>query len=470
MKITVIGTGYVGLVAAACFAKAGHRVVGLDIDSDKIRMLRQARSCFYEPGLAELLRAGLDSGCLSFTDDSAAAIRHGRVVFMAVGTPPRENGQADLSAVMQAAADIAACARSSKIVVIKSTVPVGTGLAVQQQIERLTKVKMEVVSNPEFLREGAAVEDFLHPDRVVIGCDKPRVAAVLRRLYRTLVPGEAILTLSRPAAEMVKYASNAFLATRISYINEIADICSHTGVDVGDVCEGMGRDHRIGREFLKPGIGYGGSCFPKDVQALIQVARAAGAKAEILTSVHRRNERQKSVLAEIIFARMGRNLRGKRLAMWGLAFKPQTDDVRQAPALQTARMLLRAGAHVQCYDPVAEANAKAAMGDEPRMLFADNLYEVVTRADALVICTEWQEFLKPDFALLRRHLRTPIIFDGRNMFDPACVAAEGIEYHSIGRPPRQGNGRAPRRRQEKPAPARTRAAATATSSDKGAPA
>lgn len=433
MNISVIGTGYVGLVAAACLAKLGHRVKALDIDPAKLEVLRRGKCWFYEPGLQEIMESQLQAGRLSFTGDPAAAVAHGRVIFVAVGTPPKRNGQADTSGIERAFEEIALRADSAKIAVIKSTVPVGTAMKMRQKIQRMTSIRIDVVSNPEFLREGSAVDDFLRPDRVVIGCQDRHAGQVVKGLYEAFVPQDRVLMMTNPAAELVKYAANAFLATRISFINEIAEFCAASKVDIQDVVRGISTDRRIGGEFFKAGIDYGGSCFPKDIRSLIYMSRQAGLKAEILRSVHRRNQHQKKLLGQMILQRFGHDLRGRRLAVWGLAFKPSTDDVREAPALQTIRMLADAGAQLVCYDPAAEQNARRVLANWPNVSFGDDQYEVLDQADCLVICTDWRQFAEADFSRILTGLRQRVIFDGRNMYDPARIAGMGIEYHSIGR-------------------------------------
>jgi len=426
----------VGLVTGTCFADAGNHVLCVDIDAEKVRMLSSGRSPIFEPGLEELLRANLAAERLRFTTSLDEGVAHSDIVFVAVGTPPRPDGSADLSGVESIVRAVAERMTCPKLLVIKSTVPVGTGRRMADLMEAGTAHPFAVASNPEFLREGAALEDFLRPDRVVIGCDSPEAVDVLRELYAPFAPSpHSIQVMSREAAEMVKYASNAYLANRISFINEVAEICARTDVDINQVRSGMGADRRIGSEFLSPGAGYGGSCFPKDVQALIQVARDAGCDAALLQSIHDRNERQKRMLADMVLARFGRDLSGRTFAVWGLAFKPNTDDVREAPAVRVIRILAEAGAALVCYDPKARQNAAAALADCPAVRFADEPYQALAQADGLIICTEWNEFRSPDFDRIRSALRQRVIFDGRNLYEPKTMQRQRIEYHSIGRPP-----------------------------------
>ncbi|HOD80714.1 MAG: UDP-glucose 6-dehydrogenase YwqF [Planctomycetes bacterium ADurb.Bin126] len=435
MKVTVVGSGYVGLVTTACLADAGNHVVGVDIDEKKVQALSQGRSPIYEPGLEEMLQANLAAGRLRFTTNLNEGVEHGHVLFIGVGTPPRSDGSADLSGVESICRDIADSMTSAKVIVIKSTVPVGTGRRMFELMMDRTAHPLALVSNPEFLKEGAALEDFLRPDRVIIGCDDPEAAQLMSELYAPFVRGpRTIMMMSREAAEMVKYASNAYLATRISFINEIADICAHTGVDINQVRMGMGADRRIGQDFLEPGVGYGGSCFPKDVQALIQVALHNDCDASILRSVHQRNDAQKEALATMVTERFGSDLAGKTFAVWGLAFKPNTDDIREAPAVRVVRCLVDAGAEVRAYDPKAGANARKELGDG-RVTIVDDAYAALQDADALLICTEWNEFRTPDFDRIRSALRQRVIFDGRNLYQPATMIRQRIEYYSIGRPP-----------------------------------
>jgi len=407
------------------------------VDAAKIELLSKGVSPIYEPGLAELIKLNTANGRLRFTTKLADGVEHGLVIFIAVGTPPMADGSADLSNVESIVRQVAGLMKSSKVVVIKSTVPVGTGRRMSQIMEELTAHPFAVISNPEFLREGAAVEDFLRPDRVIIGCDGDQDAIqLLTELYAPFArTSHTIMVLSRDAAEMVKYASNAYLATRVSFINEVADICARTGVEINEVRAGMGSDRRIGPDFLSPGVGYGGSCFPKDVQALISVAHSVGSRCDILAGVHARNELQRHLLVEMVAQRFGADLAGRTLAIWGLAFKPNTDDARDAPAIHVIQLLTKAGARVRCYDPKASANAAAELGKCPNVEFLDDPYKALDKADGLIVCTEWNEFRTPDFDQIRARLKERVIFDGRNLYDPKTMLRQRIEYHSIGRQP-----------------------------------
>ena len=435
MRITIVGSGYVGLVTTVCLADAGNHVVGVDIDPVKVRMLSDGQSPIYEPGLEELLRAGLDSGRIRFTTELSDGVEHGQVIFIAVGTPPLPDGSADLSGVESIVRSVAEHMSRPKVIVIKSTVPVTTGRRMTEIMEELTAHPFAVVSNPEFLREGAALDDFLHPDRLIVGSDDPGAIDLMKELYAPFAQTpQSIHVMSREAAEMVKYASNAYLAARISFINEIADICACTGVDINQVRNGMGADSRIGMSFLSPGAGYGGSCFPKDVQALIRVAKNVDCRAEILQSVHARNERQKSKLAEMVIDRFGEDLTGMTFAVWGLAFKPNTDDIREAPAIRVIQILSDAGADLKCYDPKALDNARDEFAGNTRVHFIENPYDAALHSDALIICTEWNEFRTPDFDRIRSGMNQRVIFDGRNLYEHRTMLRQRIEYHSIGRP------------------------------------
>jgi UDPglucose 6-dehydrogenase len=435
MKVTIVGTGYVGLVTATCLADSGNHVLGVDVDQEKVRLLSEGQCTIYEPGLAELLKANVAAGRFRMTSELSEAVTHGEVIFIAVGTPPLPDGAADLSGVEGIVREIAKQMASPRVVVIKSTVPVGTTRAMGELMEGLTAHPYAVVSNPEFLREGEALDDFLRPDRIIIGSEDEQAVELMKELYAPFAKSpHAIQVMTREAAEMVKYASNAYLAARISFVNEIADICAHTGVDINEVRAGMGADTRIGTMFLEPGIGYGGSCFPKDIQALIKVAQRANCSAGILESVDERNDQQKQLLAQKVLDRYGEDLTGKTFAIWGMAFKPKTDDMREAPALRIIEMLCAAGAHLKCYDPKASDNARKELSDEPNVSFADDPYEVVQDADGLIICTDWNEFRTPDFDLIRSGLNERVIFDGRNLYHPQTMRRRRIEYHSVGRP------------------------------------
>ena len=434
MRICIVGSGYVGLVTGTCLADSGNRVIGVDIDEKKVELLSRGECPIYEPGLEEMLRANLKSSRQRFSTDLAESVRDSTIVFIAVGTPPRDDGSADLTGVESVAAAIAAAVGGPTVIVVKSTVPVGTCDRLAAAIERGASHPINVVSNPEFLKEGCAVDDFLRPDRVVIGADDDDAAEIITDLYRPFVMNNRpILRMSRSAAEMTKYAANACLATRISFINEIAAICDRMQVDINEVRRGIGSDSRIGNHFLYPGVGYGGSCFPKDVQALAHVGRAAGVDCGILEAVHRRNVSQHRILVDKILEKFGPKLDGRRFAFWGVAFKPKTDDIREAPSLSIAAALLDAGAEIALHDPQALQTARAHFGE--RVAYCDDAYDAIRGADALVIVTEWNEFRNPDFDLIRERLKQPLIFDGRNIYDLSVMSRRGFEYHSIGRPP-----------------------------------
>jgi UDPglucose 6-dehydrogenase len=431
MKIAIIGTGYVGLVAGACLAETGNEVVCADILEEKIARLNRGEVPIYEPGLEPLIESNLAAGRLTFTTDVPAAVRASEVIFIAVGTPPGEDGSADLKHVLDVARTIGESMNGEKVVITKSTVPVGTAKLVREAIESKTKHPVHVCSNPEFLKEGAAVDDFMKPDRVVLGVDSEHAAEVLRDLYAPFVrTGASILIMDVPSAEITKYAANSMLATRISFMNAIARLCEAAGADVDAVRRGVGSDGRIGPSFLFPGIGYGGSCFPKDVKALVKTMRDLGVDASILDAVEAVNETQKQTLLDRLERRVG-DLSGKVVAVWGLAFKPNTDDMREAPSLVTIEGLLEKGAKVVAHDPVAAEEAHRHLGD--RIIYAPTNYDALTGASALLIHTEWLPYRNPDFKRMRAAMAEPLIFDGRNLYDPADVAAAGFEYHSIGR-------------------------------------
>jgi UDPglucose 6-dehydrogenase len=434
MRIAVVGTGYVGLVAGVCFADSGHAVICVDVDEEKIAALRQGKSPIYEPGLDELLRRNIAAERVSFSTDLAAAVRASEVVFIAVGTPQGDDGNADLRAAMAVALQIAAAAQRFTVVVNKSTVPVGTAARMQAEIAAQSKVEIDVVSNPEFLKEGAAIDDFLRPDRIVIGSPSERARAIMAELYGPFVRTESPIYFMDPrSAELTKYAANAMLATRISFINEVAALCERVGADVDAVRKAMGSDERIGQKFLFPGCGYGGSCFPKDVKALIATARNQGLDFTLLASVDAVNDRQKRLLAQKAKAHFGAgNLRGKRFGVWGLAFKPKTDDLRQAPALALIDELLADGGVVAAHDPVAMDHARRVLGD--RVQFVQNPYLAAEGADALFLVTEWNEFRQPDFARVKAAMKQPVLFDGRNIWNPARLRALGFTYYGFGRP------------------------------------
>jgi UDPglucose 6-dehydrogenase len=434
MRVGVIGTGYVGLVVGAGLAETGNDVICADIAEDKIERLKRGEIPIYEPGLEELVERNLADSRLRFTTDVAEAVRESEVIFIAVGTPPGEDGSADLQHVLAVAETIGRNMTGEKVVVTKSTVPVGTAARVRAAIREHTDHAVHVCSNPEFLKEGAAVDDFMKPDRVVVGADSEYARRVIGELYAPFVrTGNPILFMDVPSAEITKYAANAMLATRISFMNMVARLCDAVGADVSMVRLGVGSDERIGSSFLFSGCGYGGSCFPKDVKALIRTMSAEGIDAGILEAVESTNERQKRLLLEMLDARYPAGLRGVRVAVWGLAFKPETDDMREAPSLVVVEGLLERGAEVVAHDPVAAGAARGIFGD--RIRYAENNYQALADADALVIITEWKQYRVPDFARMKSLMRQPLVFDGRNVFTPARLREFGFEYHSVGRPP-----------------------------------
>jgi UDPglucose 6-dehydrogenase len=433
MKIAVIGTGYVGLVAGTCFAETGNTVICVDNDPKKIRALHDGKIPIYEPGLEELVKRNVSEERLFFSMDLADAVRKSTLVFIAVGTPQGEDGSADLRHVLGVANEIAKAMDGYRAIVIKSTVPVGTNRKVRDVVASITKHPFDVVSNPEFLKEGAAIDDFMKPDRVVIGTSEPRVAEIMKELYQPFVrTGKPIMVMDEASAELTKYAANAMLATRISFMNEIANLCERVGADVNRVREGMGSDSRIGFPFLFPGVGYGGSCFPKDVQALVRTAAEFGYETKIVNAVEAVNRQQKRVLFDKLKKHFGDNLKGKTIAVWGLAFKPKTDDMREAPSIALIDALLAAGAKVRAADPEAIDAAWRTYGD--KIAYCHKNYEACEGADALVIVTEWNEFRRPDFDKLKSLLKNPVIFDGRNIFDPRSIRALGFTYYGIGIP------------------------------------
>lgn len=434
MHVAVIGTGYVGLVVGAGLADAGNDVICADIDNGKIDALNDGEIPIYEPGLEPLVERNLAQGRLVFTTDVARAVRESEIIFIAVGTPPDEDGSADLQHVLAVARTIGANMNSRKIVITKSTVPVGTAALVREAIETETEHEVHVCSNPEFLKEGAAVDDFLKPDRVVIGVDSDYARETLEELYAPFVrTGNPVLFMDIASAEITKYAANAMLATRISFMNMVARLCEEVGADVEKVRQGIGTDARIGSSFLFAGIGYGGSCFPKDVKALIRTLRARNVPADILEAVEDVNEQQKRRIVELVDDRFGTDLAGVTFAVWGLSFKPETDDMREAPSLVVVNELLDRGAAIRAYDPEAMKTARAEFGD--RIHYAASNYDALDGADALLILTEWQPFRRPDLDRVRALLRRPIVLDGRNLFKPAKMAEAGFEYYSVGRPP-----------------------------------
>jgi UDPglucose 6-dehydrogenase len=438
MNVTVVGTGYVGLVTGACLADAGNSVFCLDLNEEKIAALNAGKIPIFEPGLEPIVRRNHEAGRLRFSTDVAASVAHGELQVIAVGTPPGEDGSADLQHVLAAARAIGRHMRGWKVIATKSTVPVGTADRVKAAIIDEMKKRGEgadfsVVSNPEFLKEGAAVEDFMRPDRIVIGAEDARAIALLRQLYAPFQRNrERIMVMGVRSAELTKYAANAMLATRISFMNEIANLAEAIGADIEEVRRGIGSDPRIGYHFLYPGVGYGGSCFPKDVKALQRSADEAGRPLRVLHAVDEVNEAQKKILFTKIKVKFG-NLKGKTLALWGLAFKPNTDDMREAPSVVLIRDLLGAGAAVQAYDPAAAHEARKLFAGEKKVSICDSAMAAIEGADALAIVTEWQELRSPDFAALKARLKTPAIFDGRNLYDPAVVQGYGLEYYPIGR-------------------------------------
>ena len=432
MKIAVVGTGYVGLVSGTCFAETGNTVTCVDIDQVKIDRLTHGEITIYEPGLEKMFLKNLKDGRLKFTTDLKKGIEGAQIVFLALPTPPGENGSADLKYVLGVADQLGQILEDYKVIVDKSTVPVGTADKVKDAIAKHAKVEFDVVSNPEFLREGVAVEDFMKPDRVVIGSSSDRAKKVMGDLYAPFVrQGNPVIFMDEKSAELTKYAANSFLATKISFMNEIAQLCERLGANVDMVRRGIGSDGRIGKRFLFPGIGYGGSCFPKDVQALIKSSEEVDYDFQILKSVEKVNEIQKTHLIPKIEAHFNHNLKGKHFALWGLAFKPNTDDIREAPAIYIIELLLSLGATVTAYDPVAMNNVKDKLGDS--INYAKNPYEALKGADALIIATEWSEFRTPDFNRIELFLKYKIIFDGRNLFDVRDLENNGYTYFSIGR-------------------------------------
>jgi UDPglucose 6-dehydrogenase len=433
MRIVVVGTGYVGLVAGVCFADSGHAVICVDVDAAKIDALKKGESPMYEPGLEELLHKNIAAERISFSTALPEAMRGSDVVFIAVGTPQRDDGDADLRAAMSVAHQVADSAERYTVVVNKSTVPVGTAARMQAEIAARAKVEIDVVSNPEFLKEGAAIDDFQRPDRIVIGSPSERAKAIMAELYAPFVRTESPIYFMDPrSAELTKYAANAMLATRISFMNDVAMLCERVGADVDSVRKAMGADERIGQKFLFPGCGYGGSCFPKDVKALIATARNHGLDFTLLSAVDAVNDRQKRLLAQKARAHFGADkLRGKKLAVWGLAFKPKTDDVRHAPALALIDELLAEGAVVAAHDPVAMDNARREFGD--KVQFVNNPYLAVQGADGLFLVTEWNEFRQPDFARIKAAMRQPVLFDGRNIWNASRLRALGFAYYGVGK-------------------------------------
>jgi UDPglucose 6-dehydrogenase len=441
MHITIFGSGYVGLVTGACLAEVGNQVICIDIDDKKIAALNAGDIPIYEPGLEHLITKNCDAGRLTFSTDAAAGVQHGLFQFIAVGTPPDEDGSADLSHVLAVARTIGQQMTDYRIIIDKSTVPVGTAqqvaATISEQIQqRGQRLEFDVVSNPEFLKEGAAIEDFMRPDRIIVGTDNPRTAELLRLLYAPFNRNrDRLLVMDVCSAELTKYAANAMLATKISFMNELSNIALAVGADIEMVRVGIGSDPRIGYQFIYPGCGYGGSCFPKDVRALERTAHAIGYQADLLRAVEAVNQRQKEVIFHMIHRYFKGQLQGKTFALWGLAFKPNTDDMREASSRRLMEQLWQAGARVRAFDPVAMSEAARLYGDHSGLTLADDPFAALEDSDGLVIMTEWSAFRSPDFAAMRSLLRVPVIFDGRNLFEPSQVAAAGLAYLSIGRQP-----------------------------------
>jgi UDPglucose 6-dehydrogenase len=439
MKLCVIGTGYVGLVTGTCFAEMGNNVICVDNDKAKIDMLLNGKIPIWEPGLEEMVQKNFSQNRLQFTTDIKFAVENSDVCFIAVGTPPDEDGSADLQYVLAVATDIATHMNGHKVVIDKSTVPIGTADRVKKVMQdvlakRNANYSFDVVSNPEFLKEGDAVNDSMRPDRVVVGTDNPECAKLLEKLYAPFCrTRDKLIIMSVRSAEMTKYAANAMLATKISFMNDIARLCELVGADVHEVRRGIGSDSRIGYHFIYPGVGYGGSCFPKDVKALIKIGEEVGMETRILKSVEAVNDDQKKWLAEKVLTHFGDDLNGKTFAFWGLSFKPKTDDMREAPSLTMIEILLAYGAKIQAYDPVAMHEAARVLGENPNITFAEGNYEAVRNADALLLVTEWNQFRNPDFDEIKRRLKQAVIFDGRNQYDPQEMKKLGFTYYAIGR-------------------------------------
>ena len=439
MRVTIFGSGYVGLVTGACLADAGNHVVCVDVDTAKIERLNRGEVPIHEPGLEALIKRNAEAGRIEFTTDAAKGVAHGLFQLIAVGTPPSEDGSADLRHVLAVARTIATHLNRYAIVITKSTVPVGTADKVHAEIDKTlaargTSCEFDVVSNPDFLKEGAAITDFMKPDRVVVGSDNPRTTELLRALYEPFTRNhDRLIVMDLRSAELTKYAANAMLATKISFMNELANIAERVGADIEKVRIGIGSDPRIGYSFIYPGTGYGGSCFPKDVQALIRSSHDAGHEPVILNAVESVNGRQKEVLFHKMSRHFDGKLTGRTVALWGLSFKPNTDDMREAPSRTLIALLIKAGARVQAYDPVAADEAQRIYQGEPKFSLAKNAYQAAEGADALAIVTEWQEFRSPDFERLKEVLKGAVIFDGRNLYDPAMVSRFGLTYYAIGR-------------------------------------
>jgi UDPglucose 6-dehydrogenase len=439
MRVTIFGSGYVGLVTGACLADAGNHVLCVDVDAGKIERLKHGDVPIHEPGLEALIKRNMEAGRIEFTTDAVRGVEHGLFQLIAVGTPPGEDGSADLRYVLAVARTIGTHLNRYSIVITKSTVPVGTADKVRAELTRTlaareVKVEFDVVSNPEFLKEGAAITDFMKPDRVVIGTDNPRTTELMRALYEPFIRNhDRLIVMDIRSSELTKYAANAMLATKISFMNELANIAERVGADIERVRIGIGSDPRIGYSFIYPGTGYGGSCFPKDVQALIRSAHEAGHEPQILNAVEAVNDKQKEVLFQKMQRHFAGDLKGRNFALWGLAFKPNTDDMRQAPAVTVIELLLKAGATVKAYDPVAAAEAQRMFAGRAGFTLAKSAYEAAQGADALAIVTEWQEFRSPDFDRLKQILKAPVIFDGRNLYEPSMLSRFGLTYYAIGR-------------------------------------
>lgn len=437
MNITVVGTGYVGLVTGTCFAETGINAICVDIDKEKVEMLRNGEVPIYEPGLETLLERNIDKGRISFTTSLEKGIKEADAIFIAVGTPPDEDGSADLKYVLGVAREIGQHMEDYKVIITKSTVPVGTSYKVKTAVEgelekRGVRISFDVASNPEFLKEGSAVDDFLKPDRIVVGIESKRAEKVMRRLYKPfLMNGHPLLFMDIFSSEMTKYAANSMLATKISFMNDIANLCELVGANVDLVRKGIGSDSRIGNKFIYPGTGYGGSCFPKDVQALVRTADEYGHSLEVLKAVEAVNYRQKTTLVEKIKQHFGENLKGKQFGLWGLAFKPKTDDMREAPSLVIIEQLKALGASIRAYDPVAMHEAERILGNA--IEYAKDEYDACIDADALILVTEWSEFRMPNFRILEKLMNEKTVFDGRNVYDPEEMAEQGFNYYSIGR-------------------------------------
>jgi len=434
MRICVVGTGYVGLVAGACLAEMGNDVLCVDNNEQKIKELLKGNIPIYEPGLEELIEANVRENRLNFTTNLSEAVNNSLICFIAVGTPQGDDGSCDLSYVFGVAEEIAKSMTEYKVIVNKSTVPVGTAEKVKNIVKSITNYEFDVVSNPEFLKQGAAVDDFLKPDRVIIGSDSQKATEIMQELYSPFLrTGNPVIIMDVKSAEMSKYAANSFLATKISFINELANICETVGADIEQVRIGMSSDRRIGSQFLFPGLGYGGSCFPKDVKALIKVAHDSGVPSKILEAADNINKQQREIFIDKIIRHFNGDLKGKTFALWGLAFKPRTNDMREAPAFTIIERLLDAGANIQAYDPKAMEEAKLLIGDSVK--YAQNSYDALSNADALILVTEWNEFRRPDFERIKKLLKNPVIFDGRNQYEPKRMQERGFEYICIGKQP-----------------------------------